>query len=219
MKYLLLALLTVLTTDPLKVRRINAMKSEAKDAFQSGDYQAAAEKYTVLIDSMGITEDELMLNRAHAYYLLKDTAHATTDYQSLLESAKNEIVSRASNQLGLLTNQSRKPEEALRLFKQAIKADPQNEDARYNYEMLKKKLDKKKQDEQQKKDQQNQDKNKNQEPSEFAKRLKEMADRLVAQRKYREAHELMTDGLKKDQTVSVYQEYIKRIKDVADINQ
>ena len=39
-----------------------------------------------------------------------------------------------------MTNQRGKPEEALNYFKQAIRALPANNDARYNYEMLKKYL-------------------------------------------------------------------------------
>lgn len=215
MKYLMI-MLALLATDPLKVRRINTTKADAKDAFQSGDYQTAVAKYNLLIDSLGVVEDELVINRAHAYYLLKDTAHALSDYQSLLQSTKNEIVSRAGNQLGLMSNQKNKPEEALSYFKQALKADPTNDDARYNYEMLKKKLDKQKKDD----EKINKDKNdKRPEPSEFAKRLKAMADKLVAERRYGEAHALMADGLKQDETVAAYQEYINRIKDVAEINQ
>lgn len=216
MKITALLILLLTLTDPLKISRINSLKSEAKNAFQSGDYKAAAEKYNYLVDSLGVKEDEVMLNRAHAYYLQKDTATAFSQYQALAQSVKKTIASRANNQLGLMTNQRGKSEEALSYFKQAIKADATNEDARYNYEMLKKKLDaKKKEDE--KKDNKNKDQ-KNQDPSEFAKRLKAQADKLVAQRRYKEAFDLMTDGLKKDQTVSSYETFINRIKDVAEIN-
>jgi hypothetical protein len=112
---------------------------------------------------------------------------------------------------------SGKSEQALNLFKQAIKADPSNEEARYNYEMLKKKLDKKKKEEEQKNKDKN-DKNKKQEPSEFAKKLKAQADKLVAQRQYKPAYDLMMEGLKKDETVSSYQKFIDRIKVVDGID-
>jgi len=59
-------------------------------------------------------------------------------------------------------------EEALANFKQALKADPSNEDARYNYEMVKKKLaeQKKKEEDQKKKDPNKQDKNEDQKKEE-----------------------------------------------------
>lgn len=217
MKYGFFLMLALMITDPIKISKINSAKSKAKDAFQAGDYKQAASIYTYLIDSLGVQEDEILLNRAHAYYLQKDTAHAQSDYQALAQSSKNQIASKADLHLGLIANQNKKPEQALSLFKQAIKADPTNEEARYNYEMLKKKLDKKKKDEEQK-NKDKKDKNKKQEPSEFAKKLKAQADQLVAGRRYKEAYDLMVDGLKKDETVSSYQTFIDRIKVVEGID-
>ena len=217
MKYGFFLMLTLLLTDPIKISKINSAKSKAKDAFQAGDYKQAATLYTYLIDSLGVQEDEILLNRAHAYYLQKDTAHAQSDYQALAQSSKNEIASKADLHLGLIANQNKKSEQALNLFKQAIKADPSNEEARYNYEMLKKKLDAKKKEEEKKNKDKN-DKNKKQEPSEFAKKLKQQADQLVAARKYKAAYDLMVDGLKKDETVSSYQTFIDRIKVVDGID-
>jgi hypothetical protein len=217
MKYGIFLMLAFLLTDPIKISKINRAKANAKDAFQAGDYQKAASIYTYLIDSLGVQEDEVLLNRAHAYYLQKDTAHAQSDYQALAQSSKNSIASKADLHLGLIANQNKKSEQALNLFKQAIKSDPTNAEARYNYEMLKKKLDAKKKEEEQKNKDKN-DKNKKQEPSEFAKKLKEQADQLVAQRRYKSAYDLMMDGLKKDQTVSSYQKFIDRIKVVDGID-
>lgn len=165
MKYALVILLALVMNDPVKISRINSAKAEAKKAFQSGDYKTAAEKYTYLVDSLGVKEDEVLLNLAHAYYLMKDTANASSKYQPLVQSASREVSSKANQQLGLISNRQGKAEEALNYFKQAVKADPANNDARYNYEMLKKKLDEQKKKEQQqnkdqKKDQQNKEQNK-----------------------------------------------------------
>ncbi|HYG02144.1 MAG TPA: hypothetical protein VD927_06830 [Chryseosolibacter sp.] len=207
------------STDPTKTGKINKAKREAKELFNQGDYKAAAEKYKYLVDSLGVTEEEVNLSMAHAYYLSKDSTNAVNTYQQLTGSTNPDIRSKANQQLGVITNKGGKPEQALSYFKQALKADPGNEDARYNYEMLKKKLEeKKKQDEQNKKDKKDDKNNKKQEPSEFAKKLKAQADKLVAQKQYRDAYNLMMDGLKKDQTVSTYQDYIDRTKDVAEIN-
>lgn len=216
----LLVLISLLSNDPLRTTKINRAKSQAKEAFNKGDYRAAAEKFRYLIDSLGVKDDAVMLNLAHAYYLSKDTANALPLYGQLAGSASGKISSKANQQLGVMANQRGRSAEALQHFRQAVVDDPFNDDARYNYEMLKKKLDQdqKKQDQQQKKNDQNKQDEKKPEPSEFAKRLKAQADALVARQAYREAYDLMMDGLKKDKTVSVYQDYIARIKDVADIN-
>lgn len=164
--FIFLALLAWI--DPATVRKINATKSAAEDAFKDGDYKTAIIHYQYLVDSLGVKEDEVILNLANAYYLSKDTANAFNTYQMVTESPEKEIKSKAHQQLGIMANQQGRPEEALNFFKQAIKAEPSNDDARYNYEMVKKKLDEKKKEEeekqQQNKDQEKQDQqNKDQE--------------------------------------------------------
>jgi tetratricopeptide (TPR) repeat protein len=216
MKYLMIAILsTVLFSGPGKIGKINSIKTEARKAYNSGDYKTAIEKYKFLVDSLKVEEDEIKLNLASAYYLSKDTANATTYYQAVSTSDKNLVRSRAQQQLGVMSDRQGRLDEALSHFKQAIKADPQNDDARYNYEMLKKKMDEKKK----KEDQKNKDdKNKPDKPSEYAKKLKQQADALSAQFRFSEAHNLMTEGAKKDPSVMYYKDFIDRLKDVVTIN-
>lgn len=150
-------------TDPGKISKINALKSEARKAYHAGDYSTAIGKYQMLKDSLQVTEDEVTLNLANAYFQKNDTTNAFSNYQQLLASSNAAIRSTAQQQTGILNNRQGKFEEALTNFKQAIKANPANMDARYNYEMLKKKLEeKKKQEEQKKKDEQQKDQPKDQ---------------------------------------------------------
>jgi len=157
-----LIFLLALLIDPTKIGKINSLKSEAKKAYLSGDFKTAIKKYRYLVDSMHVQEDEVLLNLANSYFQLNDTTNAAGEYQSLTQSSKNQLRSKAQQQLGVMTNKQGKYEEALDHFKQAIKSDPTNVDARYNYELLKKKLEEKKKQEQQKQDQ-NKDQNKDQE--------------------------------------------------------
>ncbi len=150
---------SLLFTDLDKIGKINSAKAEAKKAFLSGDFKTAIEKYSYLVDSLGVNEDEVRANLASAYFQANDTTHAQSTYQQLLQSANKKIKSVANQQLGVMANNQEKLEEALEYFKQALKAAPENEEARYNYEVVKKKLeDKKKQDQQKNKDQKDQDK-------------------------------------------------------------
>jgi Ca-activated chloride channel homolog len=150
-------ILLAMLTDPAKIGKINALKQEAKNAYLKGDFKTAISKYRYLVDSLHVQEDEIALNLAHAYFSLNDTTHAKHEYQSLTRSNKNHIRSKAQQQLGVLSNRQGKLEEALTSFKEALKSNPSNEDARYNYELVKKKLD-----EQKKQQQQNKDQNKDQ---------------------------------------------------------
>jgi tetratricopeptide (TPR) repeat protein len=169
MKALFISLiLLAFTVDPSKIGKINALKTQAKEAYQKGDYAKAIEKYRYLVDSLGVHEEEVTLNLANAYFETNDTLNTFQHYQPLTQSSNVKIRSVAQQQLGVLANRQGKFEEALAHFKQALKADPANDDARYNYEMVKKKLDeqKKKEEEEKKKDPNKQDKNQDQKKEE-----------------------------------------------------
>lgn len=53
------------------------------------------------------------------------------------------------------------------------------------------------------------------EPSDYAQRLKEQADALVASRRYRDALDLLNDGLTRDSTVAAYNDMMQRLDAVA----
>ena len=198
MKYLLFIMFAVSlsgSVDPATVRKINEAKARAEDAFKSGDYKTAIHEYEYLVDSLGVQEDEVRLNLANAYFLAKDTTNAFSTYQSLTTSTDNTILSKANQQLGVMANQRGKFQEALNYFKQAIKAAPTNDDARYNYEMLKKKLEEQKK--QQEKQKQNKDKNqKDQQNQDQQNNDKEKQDQQKDQQKQDQKKQ---DGKDKDQ--------------------
>jgi len=155
--------IAMMFTDLDKIGKINSLKSEAKKAYLGGDYQTAIQKYRYLVDSMGVKEDEVLLNLANSYFEIRDTTNIPSAYQPLTQSTNAKFRSVANQQLGVSANRQGKLEEALNHFKQALKADPANEDARFNYEIVKKKIEeKKKQEEQQKKDQKQDDQKKEQ---------------------------------------------------------
>lgn len=151
---LIVMVFSMLITDPAKIGKINRAKENAKKAYLAGNYEQAVNHYRYLTDSLQVQEDEVLLNLANAYFNVGDTANAIGQYQSLTQSSKPNIRSTAQQQLGVVKNKQGKFEEALTHFKEAIKADPKNQDARYNYEMLKRKLDEQKKQEEQQKDQQ-----------------------------------------------------------------
>jgi Ca-activated chloride channel family protein len=212
MKFVVLILLTMITIDPSKIARINTAKSEAREAYVEGDYKTAVSRYKYLSDSLDVKEDEVMINLANSFFHVKDTANAMSTYQSLTASPKDHIRSKAHQQLGILQHQQGKFPEALANFKEAIKADNNNVDAKYNYEALKRKLD------EEKKKQEEKEKNRPKEPSAFAKRLKAQADNLAAGFKFLEAEKLMSDGAKKDPSVLYYEDFINRLKEIVTID-
>jgi hypothetical protein len=211
---MILALLTVLSLiaiDPSRIAKINSAKSEAREAYVEGDYKKAASMYKYLADSLEVNEDEVLLNLANSLFHLKDTANAMSTYQTLAGSTKDHIRSKAHQQLGIMLHQQGKFNEALANFKESIKADNNNIDAKYNYEALKKKLD------EEKKKQEEKEKNRPKEPSAYAKRLKAQADKLAAEFRFPEAEKLMNDGAKKDPSVLYYEDFMNRLKEIVTI--
>ncbi len=158
MRTILIFIFAILINDPKEIAKINSLKKEAEAAYLAKDYELAISKYTLLHDSLGIDDPAVKLNLAHAHYHLGDTAGAKMNYGKLASSEDKRLKSIALQQLGVMSKESDKLEEALQQLKSAIKANPSNQEAIYNYEVVKKLLEEqKKQEEQQKQDQQNKD--------------------------------------------------------------
>ena len=205
MKWGVILILLVTVTDLSKIARINVMKKSAEKAIATQNWDKAITDLSILIDSLGVADDAVILNLAHAYMKKDDPATAGQIYSRLTTSQEPEIRSVANMQLGVVNFQQNKIQEALAFFKNSLKANPANDEARYNYELTKKMT-------QEQQDKQND--NDKIEPSEYAKQLKEQADRLATQNLFGQALQLMQKGLKEDKTVAAYNDYIAKLNDV-----
>ncbi len=156
-KYAFILLTVVFSND---IAKINSLKKEAAAAYKAGNYEMAAQKYSYLVDSMDVMDDQILMNLGNAYFQLKDSANAQTTYNKILPSDNRKMKSLAYQQLGVMADKPETLKDALEYFKESLKADPTNEAARYNYEIVKKKLEK--QQQQQNQNQQNQDSQDNQ---------------------------------------------------------
>ncbi len=193
------------------IAKTNRLKKEAQNAFLNQKYDVAVARYSFLIDSMKIEDEAMLLNLGNALYRNDSINKAAERYAQLLGMAKNNnIISAAQNQAGLIDAREQKYKEAIEHFKDALRANPDNEEARYNYELLMKLMNK---------NQQNQDQQDQPEPSEFAKRLKEKAEQLSLEGRFLEAYNLMQQGLQVDVTVGTYQDFINKLGDVAEIDE
>ncbi|MTI30837.1 tetratricopeptide repeat protein [Xanthovirga aplysinae] len=196
------------------IAKINKLKTKAEEAFVAENYKEAIKTYEYLTDSLDVKDDDnLWLNLSNAYYHNSQNDKAKNIYQRLTTSENQEVRSLSYQQLGVLAFKDEKEQESLQHFKESLKANPNNEEARYNYELIKKYLNKQQQEQE---EQQQEDKI---EPSDFAKRLKEKADSLVAAKRYQEAVQLMENGLKIDETVAAYNDFIQRTKIIVTIDQ
>ena len=211
MKVLLLfILLNIISDDITKISRVNTLKRAGENALKNGDYETAISSFRLLTDSLGMTEDPIYLNMANAYFHQNDTTNAQQFYSKVMSSPNPKLRSLAYQQMGIIHKQKNKMNEAITAFKTALKANPGNEDARYNYELLKKILDEQ---------EQQQDNDQDVEPSEYAKRLKEQADKLAKQFLFEQALSLMQKGLQEDETVAAYNGFITKLNEVVESKQ
>ena len=142
-----------------KIAKINAHKKEAKEAYLAEDFEKAAFHYRFLVDSLGVSEGEVLLNLANSLYKIQDTTSAKNIYHEILSNnSSREIKSIVYQQLGAIDFNLKKYGEALNYYKNALKQNPENGDVRYNYELLKKLLEEQeKTNPEQQQDQQNQE--------------------------------------------------------------
>ena len=159
----LLILLAIDLPDVNRIAKINQLKEEAVSAYKNKRYAVAINRYETLLNEFGEKDEKLQLNLAHAYYQQAPDSSATKQYEKLKFAADKYIRSVAEQQLGNICMKkqplsSEQLKEALEHYKNALKADTQNESARTNYEMVKKMLDQKNKQDQQNQEQQDQNK-------------------------------------------------------------
>ena len=223
MKVLILFILLVLWQDGggnslTRIAKTNRLKQEAEQAYAEGKYGEAAAIYEILIIRWGDTSDAVQINRANALLMAQKKEEAAQAYRQITEgSAGKAAKSKALQQLGYLASEDDKLQDALLYFKESLKANPGNETARRNYELAWQRLKQQdknpeKQEEEQPEDQPKID------PSAWAQQQKAKADALSRQFRYDEAFQLMQNSLKQDSTVAAYNDYIRRLSDIAEID-
>ena len=199
MKFVLVIFLIINPlTDLDKIAKINQAKKEAEQAYLAEDYSLANAKYLYLRDSLGVTDDKLLLNLANTQFILEDSTSALNTYSELKDSPNKKISSLAYQQLGAMQFNSKKYEAALNHYKSALKENPGNADARYNYELLKKLIKEQEEQQEQKKDDKNKDEqNKDQQDQE--KKDQEKQDQQNKDQEEKQDQEEQQDQEKQDQ--------------------
>jgi len=154
MKYLIYTILFLFLT----AASVNDAR-KANEAFRNGNYAEAVELY-----KKAIGEDpenaRLHFNLGNAYARLGNIEEAQAAYGQYKALSENEEQqSLADYNTGNIYAEQQKYDEAIEKYREALKKNPGDEDAKHNYELA---LQKKQQQEDQQQQQQNQDENKEQ---------------------------------------------------------
>ena len=142
-KFIIIILLNINNID-----EINRLTKEAEIYFKNEEYDKSIANYKILIDSFDVTNEKIYLNLAHSHFLSNDTAKALENYTYATITDNNEIKSIALQQIGNINESRNKLEEALDFYKESIISDNNNIDSKFNYELVKKKIQEQKENKQ-----------------------------------------------------------------------
>jgi len=194
-----------------------ASPSSALREYKAGNYDQALKEYERLLHKK--TDDpRLHFNAGAAAYRNRQYDEAAKQFNATLVAPDLNLQGLAyyneGNSLFHLGERSPDPkqqkenwEKALQDYQSTMKLSPQDPDAKFNYEFVKRKLEELKK-------QQQQNQPSNIQPSEAAKRARAEADEAVRRKEYSRALEIMENQLAQDSTTSYYADYIERLKGV-----
>jgi tetratricopeptide (TPR) repeat protein len=114
----------------------------AEEAFRTGKFREAAAHYESLAREHPLQARALRYNYAQALWMQDSLEHASQLYNLLLPQTEDPaLASRMLCHLGLQLVRQERLTQALARFRDALLQDPQNEIARFNYELLKRRLE------------------------------------------------------------------------------
>ncbi|GAB3537159.1 hypothetical protein GCM10027443_29430 [Pontibacter brevis] len=122
------------------ISRLNEYAKTAATAYARQDYMEAIASYEYLLHDLEVKDDQLQLNLAHSYFKAGLLPQASEEYRLLADHPSQHLKAVAHLQLGNIATQQKKYRQALALYKNALVAEPQNDAARYNYELVKRYL-------------------------------------------------------------------------------
>lgn len=121
-----------------QISRSNQARRDAERAYRAGQFSRALTLYAQLSRTTTTIDPAVRLNLGHTYFQLGQYARAKPQYETLLRSDRSDLRTAAATQLGIMACFDRDSATALTLFRQALLENPDNEPARYNFELVKK---------------------------------------------------------------------------------
>jgi len=104
--------------------------------YQKEDY-IAAEKYYDSILSTNKNNSEALFGKGASLYMQNDVKNAEIKFNESLSSREKDLRSKAFYNLGNINYKNNNLSEALHFYKKALELNPDDDEARYNYEYIK----------------------------------------------------------------------------------
>lgn len=136
--------LVMISIWPLKaydqIGQNNLARKQAESAYRRANFRQAATGFAYLTQKSTLSDPTVWLNLGHAYFSLGQYKEARRAYQQYIPVASEPALAVAYTQLGVIACADRDSVRAIDLFRKALLTDPDNEPARYNFELLKKRF-------------------------------------------------------------------------------
>ncbi|MBP5582673.1 MAG: tetratricopeptide repeat protein [Bacteroidales bacterium] len=186
--------------------------------YNKEDYRNAAVQYkhACQLDSLSF---DAWYNFGNALCKMNKFILATEAYNKALKLTADKIQkANIYYNVGNIECEQKHYEKAINLYKQALLLNPKDEEIRYNLafaqEEFRKEEEARKMLEKMNEQLKNDEKKK---PTKYAEDCLRKAQELVQQFKFEDAFKLMQEGVKKDKTVELYNDFIKKLEDIITI--
>ena len=123
-------------------------QDKGQTLYQEGKFDEARAYYERILRNRE-KDDAARFGLGTSAYQQKDFETAARVFNNVMRTKDKSLQSKALYNIGTLFNEQQKMEESLAFFRKAIESDPLNEDAKVNYELLKRHLQQQQQDQQQ----------------------------------------------------------------------
>ncbi len=123
-----------------RVTYVNRLLTEAASAYKAQEYPRSKESYEKILTELQWQSPALLLNLSNSYFHNQELPLAQRFYELTVQQPFPGLAAKAYAQMGLLAYRQQQLEQALEHYKNALRQDPYNEIARYNYELINRKL-------------------------------------------------------------------------------
>ena len=203
-------------------------------AYRAGKFDQAYNEFqqTLQAHPPARAVDKLQFDSGAAAYKKGDYEKALETFSQALLSPDNSLQAKSHYNLGntlYRRGENLQPDDkklrdwtnALQHYQETLKIQPNNTEAKENYDFVKNKIEelKKKKPSSAQSQSEQTPTEPPLEPSEAAKRAKAQADKAVLQREYRKALDIMTNQLNVDPSVYYYADYIQRLRAINGIKE
>ena len=183
------------------VREGNALYASEKYADAAISYKKAAMQAGTYFKSS--------FNLGNSLYAQKNYKEAIPQYELAATGTEVKLEKAAAyHNIGNAQLKEKEYSKAIESYKKSLRNNPSDEETRYNLGFAREKL---------KQEQEDDKKNNPPPPSEYAKRMKKQADKLLESYQFKKTLELLEGALEKDPTVANYKDFMKKVESVIEI--